>query len=174
MATNQENQYELAIENFSFMTFHPCAISIFCNHTKADTSLQCMLKCSNFCKWWKGRNYVEYISLSMSNIYHQYREILPVGFNKLLDCSLKQSFFPHQLLQGAKTTSLWLFITNQFEPSQSAWSSAFPCHLQQISPTLSCYWRSVGKFRKMCEEHWFHFEAVISTFESSIIMNRCN
>lgn len=109
MAANQENQYELAIENFSFMTFHPCAISIFCNHTKADTSLQCMLKCSNFCKWWKGRNYVEYISLSMSNMYHQYREILPVGFNKLLDCSLKQSFFPPSATAGSQDNILVTF-----------------------------------------------------------------
>lgn len=123
MVTNQEKQYELAIENFSFMTFHTRALSIFCNQTKADTRLQCMLKCSNFCKWWEERNYVEYLSLS--NIYCQYREILPVHFSKLLNCSFKRSFWrpssplPHQLPQGAETTSLCLFITNQCEPSLS-------------------------------------------------------
>lgn len=61
MVTNQEEQYELAIENFTFMTFHICALSIFCQ-TEADTRLQCMLKCSNFYKWWEERNYVQRIS----------------------------------------------------------------------------------------------------------------
>lgn len=181
MVTNQEKQYELAIENFSFMTFHTRALSIFCNQTKADTRLQCMLKCSNFCKWWEERNYVEYLSLF--NIYCQYREILPVHFSKLLNCSLKRSFWrpssplPPPISCRRELRQHPCACLSQISVNHhSAWSSPFPCHLQQacFSLILSCYWRSVAKFRKMCEEHWFCFQAVTSAFENSIIMNSCN
>jgi len=34
--TNQEMQCEQVIRNFSFMTFHTCALSIFLNQTTVD------------------------------------------------------------------------------------------------------------------------------------------
>lgn len=154
-------------------------LMIFCNQTKqilACSACWSVQACINDGKrevMWNISFHVQYISSLQGNT--------SIWFNKLLNCSFKQNSqrpsslpCPHQLLQGTETTSLCLFY-HKSEWAISAWSSPFPCHLQQIcfSLVLSCYWRSVGKFRKTCEEHWFHFQAMISTIENSIIMNRC-
>lgn len=174
MVTNQEKQYELAIENFSFMTFHTRALSIFCNQTKADTRLQCMLKCSNFCKWWEERNYVEYLSLPIYIVStEKYFQFISASFWIAVwnEAPLPPISCCRELRQHPCACLSQISVNHH-----SAWSSPFPCHLQQacFSLILSYYWRSVAKFRKTCEEHWFYFQAVTSAFENSIITNSCN
>lgn len=121
----------------------------------------------------------------MSNISSQYREILPVGFEKLLNCSLKQSSLkakfsplppischrelrqhPCAFLSQINVSHLSMELSCSLPLSENL---LFTCFIL----LLKISW-SVGKFRKTCEEQKFHFQAVVSTFENSVIMNRCN
>lgn len=137
MVTNQENQYELAIENFSFMTFLTCALSIFCNQTKADTCNACWSVQTSVSNgkgeiMWNVSLHVQYISSVHRNTSGWFQRAFELQFalealeGQVLCCPI-----------SAATGSWDNLLVPFYHKSVSAlseWSSPFPCPFSKFHP----------------------------------------